>query len=55
MRAAGAIAAVAILLGSAPRAAQPAKLAQLGGIDELKGWFTANRGHLKVILLLSPT
>jgi hypothetical protein len=55
MRATGAIVAVAILLGSAPRAAQPAKLAQLGGIDELKSWFNANQGHLKAVFLLSPT
>jgi hypothetical protein len=46
---------VALLLGSALRAAQPAKLAQLGGIDQLKAWFNANQGHPRTIFLLSPT
>ena len=55
LRLGAALLAVALLLGAAPRAAQPAKLAQLGGIDELKTWFNANAGHPKLIFLLSPT
>jgi hypothetical protein len=47
--------ALTLLLGSAPRAAQPAKLAHLGGIDQLKAWFNAGQGHPRAILLLSPT
>ena len=55
VRAIGAVAAVALLLGSAPRAAKPARIVHLGGIAELKGWFNAGQGHLRAILLLSPT
>ena len=49
-----AVAAVAVL--AAPTAqAQSAKLRQLGGVDELKAWFNANRAHPRAVLLLSPT
>jgi hypothetical protein len=51
----GAAVAVALLLGSAPRAAQPAKLDPLRGIEALKAWFNANQGHPRTIFLLSPT
>jgi hypothetical protein len=51
----GAIVALGLLLGAAPRAARPAKLRQLAGINDLKVWFNANRGHPKAIVLLSPT
>jgi len=30
-------------------------LAQLRGIAELKSWFNAQKGHPRLILLLSPT
>jgi hypothetical protein len=43
------------LLVSAPQAAQPARLRQLGGVDEMKAWFNANTAHPRVIFLLSPT
>jgi hypothetical protein len=47
---------MAIALLAAPSAqAQPAKLRQLGGVDELKAWFNANRAHPRAVLLLSPT
>ena len=47
---------IAIALLAAPSAqAQPAKLRQLAGIDELRTWFNANRAHPRAILLLSPT
>ena len=47
---------VGMALLAAPSAqAQPAKLRQLGGVDELKTWFNANRAHPRAILLLSPT
>ena len=55
LRLAATLLAVALLLGAAPRAVQPAKLAQLGGIDELKAWFNAGQGHPKLVFLLSPT
>ncbi len=38
--------------------AQPpagATLRDLRGVDELKTWFNANHGHVRLILLLSPT
>ena len=47
--------AVALLLGSAPRAARPGTLPHLGGIDELKAWFNDGHGHPRAIFLLSPT
>jgi len=46
---------MAIALLAAPAQAQPAKLRQLGGVDELKAWFNANRAHPRAVLLLSPT
>jgi len=55
MRVMGALVAVALLLGAAPHAAQPARLSQLGGIDELKTWFNSGTEHLRLIFLLSPT
>jgi hypothetical protein len=45
----------AAVLASAPQAAQPAQLRQLGGVDEMKAWFNANTTHPRVIFLLSPT
>ena len=51
----GAVLAVALLLGSAPRAAQPARLVHLHGIAEMKTWFNSGQGHLRAIVLLSPT
>ncbi|HJY34653.1 MAG TPA: hypothetical protein VJ260_07360 [Vicinamibacterales bacterium] len=49
-----AVAAVALLAGPSAQA-QSAKLRQLGGVDELKAWFNANRAHPRAVLLLSPT
>jgi hypothetical protein len=45
--------ALALLLASTSFAA-PA-LTHLHGIDEIRDWFNANRGHPRLILLLSPT
>ena len=47
------IAVVIIAMSDAVPAA-PA-LAQLSGMSELKGWFNANNGRPRLILLLSPT
>ncbi len=44
-----------VLIGPSPDALQPATLRRLGGIDEMKSWFNANRGHVRVLFLLSPT
>jgi hypothetical protein len=30
-------------------------LQQLHGIDEIRDWFNAGKGHVRLILLLSPT
>jgi len=49
-----AVAALALLAGPSAQA-QSAKLRQLGGVDELKAWFNANRTHPRAVLLLSPT
>jgi hypothetical protein len=45
--------ALCVLCASGTLAA-PA-LAHLNGIDELKTWFNANKGHTRLVLLLSPT
>jgi hypothetical protein len=51
-----AVVALATILASAPHAAPPAAaLRHLGGIEELKTWFNAGKGHVRLILLLSPT
>jgi hypothetical protein len=31
------------------------RLSQLRGIDDLKSWFNANKGHPRLIFLVSPT
>ena len=50
-------AAVAFLLPTAVPAREraAARLSDVRGIDDLKQWFNAERGHARVILLLSPT
>jgi hypothetical protein len=55
IRVLGTIAALSVLLWAGPRAAQPARLAHLGGIEDLRAWFNAGQGHPRVIVLLSPT
>jgi hypothetical protein len=45
--------ALAIVFARVPFAAQP--LQQLHGIDDIRGWFNAGKGHVRLILLLSPT
>ena len=49
--------AFAILFARAPQAAQapPPSLRHLQGIDDLKSWFNAGKGHPRLIFLLSPT
>jgi hypothetical protein len=54
LRAAAAAVAAALLLTAAPRAAQPTP-APLGGVEQLKAWFNANKAHTRALLLLSPT
>jgi hypothetical protein len=47
---------VALALGSVAHSVSAAStLAQLRGIDELKSWFNAHKGHPRLVLLLSPT
>lgn len=55
IRIAAALCAAALLFGSSPQAAQPAKLRHLGGIEEMQTWFNENQGHPRTIFLLSPT
>jgi hypothetical protein len=55
VRVCGALLAAAVLLGPAPRAAQPAKLGHLDGIADMKRWFNGNQGRPRLIVLLSPT
>ena len=45
------------LAARAPAAQPPAApaLRDLRGVEELKTWFNVNRGHVRLILLLSPT
>ena len=47
------IAAFVAVLAVRPFAA--ATLAHLHGIDEVREWFNAGKGHVRLILLLSPT
>lgn len=44
---------LAIVVARTPFAASG--LAHLHGIDEVRDWFNAGRGHVRLILLLSPT
>ena len=52
-----AMAAGAFLLPAAvpARESAAAGLSDVRGVDDLKQWFNAERGHARVILLLSPT
>jgi hypothetical protein len=45
--------ALAIVLARDPFAAST--LPHLHGIDEIRDWFNAGRGQVRLILLLSPT
>jgi len=48
--------AVALAVVPPPRARlAAASLSQLRGVDELKSWFNAYKGHPRLIFLLSPT
>ena len=50
--------ALAVLGLAAVCAASPAAapaLPHLRGIDEVRDWFNAGKGHVRLILLLSPT
>ena len=52
------IASAFIALAARAPAAQPlpaAALRDLRGVEELKTWFNVNTGHVRLILLLSPT
>ena len=40
---------------AAPSAAPETSLSDLRGVEELKTWFNANKGHVRLVLLLSPT
>jgi hypothetical protein len=57
VRLAAVIAGLSAMLTMAPAPAQStaARLRHLGGVDELKTWFNAGKGHPRLILLLSPT
>jgi len=44
----------AFLAAAVPRSAA-AVLPHLRGIEEVRDWFNANKGHVRLILLLSPT
>ncbi|PYR30340.1 MAG: hypothetical protein DMF92_08885 [Acidobacteria bacterium] len=53
-RIACAVLALATVFARVPFAAPPA-LEHLHGIDDIRGWFNAGKGHVRLILLLSPT
>ena len=53
LRAASTIAAFAIVLIVRPFAAS--SLPHLHGIADIRDWFNAGKGHVRLILLLSPT
>jgi len=52
-RIACAVLALATVLARIPFAS--AALEHLHGIDDIRGWFNAGKGHVRLILLLSPT
>jgi hypothetical protein len=47
------VVALAAVLAVRPFAAST--LPHLHGVDEIRDWFNAGRGHVRLILLLSPT
>ncbi len=50
------VVAVVALLTSAPATQSTTSgLRHLEGVDELKTWFNAGKGHPRLIFLLSPT
>jgi hypothetical protein len=53
LRIALAVAAIALVLAPHPFAG--ATLPHLRGIEEVRDWFNTNKGHVRLILLLSPT
>jgi hypothetical protein len=53
LRTACTIAAIAAVLAARPFAAST--LPHLHGIDEIRDWFNSGKGHVRLILLLSPT
>jgi hypothetical protein len=55
LRAACLALALAAVFAAAPHAAPDVTLRDLRGVDELKTWFNANKGHVRLVLLLSPT
>jgi hypothetical protein len=48
-----AVFALAVVFGSTPLA--QSTLPHLRGIGEVRDWFNAGKGHVRLILLLSPT
>ena len=52
-RGCGALIAIAILVSRAPLA--QSTLPHLRGIGEVRDWFNAGKGHVRLVLLLSPT
>ncbi len=51
-----ALAAVVSPVGRASQASRVSvTLSDLRGVDELKTWFNANKGRVRLVLLLSPT
>ena len=55
LRIACTVIALAALLAPRPFAAPAPALPHLRGIGEIREWFNAGNGHVRLILLLSPT
>jgi len=55
IRTACTVVAIAALLAVRPLAAPTGALPHLRGIGEIRDWFNAGKGHVRLILLLSPT
>jgi len=53
LRTACTVAAIAAVLAARSLAAPT--LPHLHGIEDIRNWFNANKGHVRLILLLSPT
>ena len=55
LRLCGAMLAAAVFCLPSSSVSQAANLRRLAGVDDVKTWFNANRGHVRAIFLLSPT
>ena len=49
------VAAITLAVVFAPPTLAATELPHLRGVEEIRDWFNAGKGHVRLILLLSPT